>query len=467
VFDKEFAQIVDQLNVIAKPTTERLQALQLMVGESLNPTLFVASRDLQTSLGVINARIAEVTLARVNATRAGAGVSESIKDALIAESTDLNQLRDVVSAQLGHIDTAITAAKVHVKDSLMAEARELPLASVIADAIKDAKDVHAAATPPARAHVGGEHFESQAWAMLHTVLQGIGDAVAGIVDAVCSVRPFTFLREVASKAGAGLLGFANTITRWLITFFENQNPALSALDSDRLVRGQAAAARDATLPDFVTSMREQQQALAKLVQNVDPALHCATFDRDGRAVVIDRLTSPARADLAERCTEQRSLLQAFAVTTAHRILDVKHVPRPLDAAAAKSVADDLAAARQVATELARLERGLSGSNDDLISFGRTITSDDATFADVDTAIDWLTYLMSLLLRSAAALGALTGVGLLGSGAALIVAEMVDLVGASLRVVVTSCLTIRRINGIPADLCMLTALVADGLVGPSP
>lgn len=466
VLDREFGFIVDDLNVIAKPSIERLQARQLMLGESLNPNLLAAKRDLQTSVGVIDARLSEVTLARVKAAAAGSGESQSTRDALAVEDADLRGMRAAVSEQIGRVDAAITSAKVHVKDALMAEARELPLASVLANAVKDAKDVHAAATPPTRVHVGGDSFENQAWALLHTVLQGIGDAVAGVVDAICSVAPFAYLREVAAKAGAALLGEVNTVTRWLITFFENQNPALSALDGDRLVRGQAAVARDATLPEFVDVMRQQQLAQAKLMRDLDPALHCATFDRDGRAVVIDKITEPVRAELAERSSEQRRLLQAFAVATAHRMLDVEQVPLPLNATAAKGVADDLGAARQIATELARLERGLSGSNDDLISFGRTLGSDEASFADVDTAIDWLTYLLSLLLRSSAALGALTGVGLAGSGVALIAAEMVDLVGASLRVVVTSCLTIRRINGIPADLCMLTALIADGLVGPS-
>jgi hypothetical protein len=192
---------------------------------------------------------------------------------------------------------------------------------------------------------------------------------------------------------------------------------------------------------------------------------CGTWDRDGRKLVIDRLLEPARADLAQRSADQRRLLKAFAVSTAERLLDVAHVAAPLSTTMARGIADDLAASLSIAGELPKYARGLSDSTDNVIAFGRTLASDDATFADVDTAIDWIVYLLTLLLRAGAAIGLFTGVGVVGSAAALAIAEIVDLVGANLRVVVTSCLTIRRLNGIPADCCMLTALVAEGLVGP--
>lgn len=452
-FESEFKKVIESLHALEHPSTEHLQALRLQLGESLAPKLELAKADISASLAAVDGRLATIHATTDAAARA----------ALEKEALDLTAMRAVLSSQAGVVDQALAEAEAGIVAGLRGEVIETGVSSILGQAPEEARAVHAAArTPPPRVHVGMEHFESTAWGLLHAGFELLGDLVHSIVGAIPAVP---YLLSVLGDAGRWLAARVSEVTRWLITWFEEKSPALSALDGERLARGTAAVSREADLPTFLATFKEQQAALARLTKTLDPARLCGTWDRDGRKLVIDRLLEPARADLAQRSADQRRLLKAFAVSTAERLLDVAHVAAPLSTTMARGIADDLAASRSIAGELPKYARGLSDSTDNVIAFGRTLASDDATFADVDTAIDWIVYLLTLLLRAGAAIGLFTGVGVVGSAAALAIAEIVDLVGANLRVVVTSCLTIRRLNGIPADCCMLTALVAEGLVGP--
>lgn len=455
-FETQFKQLIESLHALNHPSTEHLQALQLQLAESLTPKLETAMADITASVAIVNERLGNIATIR------GTPADPAFLAALEQEANDLVAMQAVLKSQAAAVEQAFHTGQEEVAAGLRGEAIEMVIADILNQGPAHAKAVHAAAaSPPPRVHVGREHFENAAWGLLHAGLQLIGDLVSTVIGAIPAVP---YLLSCLGDAGKWLAGKVATITRWLIESFESANPALSALDADRLARGSEAVAREATLPTFMAKLREQQLALSRLTQTLDPTRLCGTFDRDGRAVVVDRFLEPARADLAERSADQRRLLQAFAITTAERMLDPWHVSMPLSAATARGIADDLAASRGVAAELPKFARGLGDSTDNVIAFGRTLASDDATFADVDTAIDWVVYLLTIMLRAGAALGAFTGVGVVGSVTALAVAEIVDLVGANLRVVVTSCLTIRRLNGIPADCCMLTALVTEGLVG---